>query len=146
MCLLKHFLPQFLMELGQLNGNDGEKVNTSLTGAHGRGNSEILACDVALLHSTYTRVTVTSQCKSTWQINDVGWPRHTQRLLTTDVVSRCQKCNAPKRISMMYAGYMTHTHRTRILRVTFAWHMRQTHAGCARHIRESACTCRARSA
>jgi hypothetical protein len=44
-------------------------------------------------------------------------------------------------------------HRTRILRVTFAWHMRDSrhiHAGCARHIRESdanvARTCRTRSA
>jgi hypothetical protein len=36
-----------------------------------------------------------------------------------------------------YACYMTHIVYTRIVRVTFPWHMRQCHAGCARHIRES---------
>jgi hypothetical protein len=38
-----------------------------------------------------------------------------------------------------YATY--DAHRTRILRVTFAWHMRQIHAGCALHprIRSKCC-------
>jgi hypothetical protein len=48
-----------------------------------------------------------------------------------------------------YAGYMYVTHIVRISRVTFVWHMRQIHAGCARHIRKSdanvARTCRARN-
>jgi hypothetical protein len=53
-------------------------------------NSEILTCDVVLLHSTYTRVTVTSQCKSTWQMMSAD--HVAQRLLAIDVVSRCPKC------------------------------------------------------
>jgi hypothetical protein len=53
-------------------------------------NSEILTCDVALLRSTYTRVTATSQCKSTWQMTSAD--NVTQQLLATDVVRRCQKC------------------------------------------------------
>jgi hypothetical protein len=53
-----------------------------------------------------------------------------------------------RNICMIRAIY--DAHRSRILPVTFPWHMRQIHAGCARHNRESdanvARTCCARSA
>jgi hypothetical protein len=65
---------------------------------------------------------------------------------------RAPRVAGARNICMMYAGY-NDAHRTRILRVTFAGHMRQIDAGFtpdARHILESDAnvthTCRTRSA
>jgi hypothetical protein len=58
------------------------------------------------------------------------------------------------KVTSLVARFLFHdtrvdTHRARILRVTFAWHMRQIHSGCASHpqIRRKCCApSRARSA
>jgi hypothetical protein len=66
----------------------GEKRRCSST----LTNSEMLTCDVALTCSKYTRVTVTSQCKPTWQMmsaDDV-----TQRLRLTSSAG-VRSVNAP---------------------------------------------------
>jgi hypothetical protein len=57
---------------------------------HAKNVAGVQLCPTRKFWRAYTRVTVTSQCKSTWQMTSADHVN--RRLLATDVVSRCPKC------------------------------------------------------